>query len=63
MIVYHSKPVNYITMLTIEASLVESPENTKDAKVNPTKVDNRRSKMQKKKKRKGKKKKKKEKKL
>ena len=50
MIVCHSKPVNYITMLTIEASLVESPENTKDAKVNPTKVDNRRSKMLKKKK-------------
>ena len=63
MIVYHSKPVNYITMLIIEASLVESPENTKDAKGSPTKVDNHRSKMQKKKKRKGKKKKKKEKKF
>ena len=37
-------------MLTIEASLVESPENTKDAKGSPTKVDNHRSKMQKKKK-------------
>ena len=56
MIEYHSKPVNYITMLTIEASLVESPENTKDAKGSPTKVDNHRSKMQKKKKIKGKKK-------